>query len=230
MDLSYLKSRTIVNVEASANFGSGWNLTLEDGELITIGGDLVLEKARSSPTPETPTLKYDELESALSNAYSYALKLAAGLIESDDPFQWLPGWENRNKLNPSDLADLLRESAKRFEVRSRSYQNYVHDVAHASAGILSFIDREDSDPDEEAGDYYDLEDACSGFPGIWELSARAGRALIDALYEVADPDAERHEFIDLCDEMADCLLLEGEILSYDDLLGIARTLVTPPEQ
>jgi hypothetical protein len=224
MDMSYLKSRTIVNVEAAANFGGGWMLRLEDGEVIKIGGDLVLEKAHSSPTPETPTLKYDELTSALGNAYSYALKLAAGLIEFNDPFQWLPGWENRDKRNPSDLADLLRESAKRFEARSRSYQNYVHDVAHASAAIMLLMHMDNSDA------YYDLEDTCSGFPGLWELSARAGRALTDALYEVADPDAERHEFVDLIDVMAGHIIKNGADLPYNDLLAIARTLVTPPEE
>lgn len=223
MDLSYLKSRTIVNVEASANFGGGWILTLEDGEVIKVGGDLVLEKARSSPTPETPTLKYDELESALSNAYSYALTLAAGLIESNDPFQWLSGWENRDPRNPSDLGAVLREAAKRFEVRSRSYQNYVHDVAHASAAIMLLMHMDNGD------EYYVLEETCSGFPGLWELSARAGRALTDALYEVVDPNAERHEFIELCEEMADCILEKGADLTYKDLLAITRTLVNPPE-
>jgi len=222
MDLSYLKSRTIVNVEAAAKFGGGWMLTLEDGEVINISGDLVLEKARSSPTPETPTLKYDELTIALGNAYSYALKLAAGLIESNDPFQWLPGWENRDKRNPSDLADLLRESAKRFE--ARSYQNYVHDVAHASAAIMLWMHMDNSDA------YYDLEDTCSGFPGLWELSARAGRALTDALYEVVDPAAERHEFVDLIDNMAGRIIKKGADLPYNDLLAIARTLVTHPEE
>lgn len=222
MDLSYLKSRTIINVEPTANFGGGWMFTLEDGEVLKISSDLVLEKTRSSPTPETLSMKYDELESMLSNAYSYALKLAAGLIESDDPFQWLPGWENRDRRNPSDLADLLRESAKRFEVRS--YQNYVHDVAHASAAIMLLMHMDNSDA------YYDLEDTCSGFPGIWELSARAGRALTDALYEVADPDAERHEFVDLIDVMAGRIIKKGADLPYNDLLAIARTLVTPPEE
>lgn len=224
MDLSYLKSRTIVNVEPAANFGGGWMLRLEDGEVIKIGGDLLLEKARSSSTTETPTLKYDELESMLSNAYSYALKLAAGLIESDDPFQWLPGWENRDRRNPSDLADLLRESAKRFEARSRSYQYYVHDVAHASAAIMLWMHMDNSDA------YYDLEDTCSGFPGLWELSARAGRALTDALYEVVDPAAERHEFVDLIDNMAGRIIKKGADLPYNDLLAIARTLVTHPEE
>lgn len=224
MDLSYLKSRTIVNVEPAANFGGGWMLRLEDGEVIKIGGNLLLEKARSSSTTETPTLKYDELERMLSNAYSYALKLAAGLIESDDPFQWLPGWENRDRRNPSDLADLLRESAKRFEARSHSYQYYVHDVAHASAAIMLWMHMDNSDA------YYDLEDTCSGFPGLWELSARAGRALTDALYEVVDPAAERHEFVDLIDNMAGRIIKKGADLPYNDLLAIARTLVTHPEE
>jgi hypothetical protein len=224
MDLSYLKSRTIINVEPTANFGGGWMFTLEDGEVLKISSDLVLEKTRSSPTPETLTMKYDELESMLSNAYSYALKLAAGLIESNDPFQWLPGWENRDRRNPSDLADLLRESAKRFEARSRSYQNYVHDVAHTSAAIMLWMHMDNSDA------YYDLEDTCSGFPGLWELSARAGRALTDALYEVVDPAAERHEFVDLIDIMAGRIIKKGADLPCNDLLAIARTLVTHPEE
>ena len=45
MDLSYLKSRTIVNVEADANFGGGWIITLEDGEMIRLGGDVAMEQS-----------------------------------------------------------------------------------------------------------------------------------------------------------------------------------------
>jgi hypothetical protein len=222
MDLSYLKSRTIINVEAAAN-RAGWVITLEDGEVIRIGGTVVVEKVRPSPTPETPTLTYNELESALCNAYSYALNLAADLIESDDPFQWLPGWENRNKNSPLDLAALLRESAKHFEARSRSYQNYCHDVAHASAAIATLLQMDNS------GKYHKLEDTCSGFPGIWELSARAGRALTDALYAVGDPNAERHEFIDLCEMMVNHLLDERKDPSYRELIVFAQTIVHSPE-
>jgi hypothetical protein len=223
MDLSYLKSRTAVNVEPAANFGGGWIITLEDGEMIRLGGDVAMEQVRPSPAPETGTLKYDELERALCNAYSYALNLAAGLIESEDPFQWI-GWQRRSKNNPSDLAELLRESAKRFEARSRSYQNYCHDVAHASAAIATLLQMEGSEK------YHELEENCSGFPGLWELSARAGRALTDVLYEVGDPNAEDHEFVDLCDTMEEHLLTEGKDLSYQDLVAFARKIVHSSEQ
>ncbi|WKZ38386.1 MAG: hypothetical protein QY332_10635 [Anaerolineales bacterium] len=163
MDLSYLKSRTAVNVEPATNFGGGWLITLEDGEVIKIGVDVMVEQVRS-PNPEPA----------------------------------------------------------RFEVRSRLYQNYCHDVAHASAAIAALLQMDGSDK------YYELEETCSGFPGIWELSARAGRALTDILHEVGDPGAEHNDFVDLCDEMQSHLIAEGKDLSNQELIAFARKIVQKP--
>jgi hypothetical protein len=163
MDMSYLKSRTVVNVEAAPNFGGGWLITLEDGEVIKIGVDVVVEHVQS------------------------------------------PNHEPAH-----------------FEVRSRLYQNYCHDAAHASAAIAALLQTDGSDK------YYELEEICTGFPGIWKLSARAGRALTDILYEVGDPGVEHNDFVDLCDEMQSHLIAEGKDLSHHELIAFARKIVKKP--
>jgi predicted RNA-binding protein Jag len=50
------------------------------------------------------------------------------------------------------------------------------------------------------------------------------------LYEVGDPNAEDHEFVDLCDTMEEHLLTEGKDLSYQDLVAFARKIVHSSEQ
>lgn len=109
-----------------------------------------------------------------------------------------------------------------------NYQPLI-DVAQISAAISEIM--------YSAGDEESLENlrqTLAGFPGVWDLIARASLSVYLALEEVEDQDCTNHDYIGITGTMGDSLLDSGHcdpipIWTDEDLISLARRVVSENE-
>lgn len=97
---------------------------------------------------------------------------------------------------------------------------YIAEFAAAvSEGLLALARGK---PDE----YETLSHTYSGFPGVWNLCARAGYVAQQELNAIGDPHCERYDYIELCGNLAAALFVDpGTYWEDEEIAEIVRNLL-----